>query len=150
MDAWTISNPINSPTSDLNFESAFSMPRRVSYDHTSHGSRSPTAVSPVAIVRPIPVPSKKSTSPTRSAGSQASSSSPPSRKPSRKSPIAAKTAETKIRKQSQAGKPEGEKRVGKRKGPLKPDQRKQASEIRKLRACLRCKFLKKTVSSSDP
>ncbi|KAH1426649.1 hypothetical protein KXX32_006070 [Aspergillus fumigatus] len=145
-----ISNPINSPTSDLNFESAFSMPRRVSYDHTSHGSRSPTAVSPVAIVRPIPVPSKKSTSPTRSAGSQASSSSPPSRKPSRKSPIAAKTAETKIRKQSQAGKPEGEKRVGKRKGPLKPDQRKQASEIRKLRACLRCKFLKKTCDKGEP
>jgi hypothetical protein len=145
-----ISNPINSPTSDLNFEPAFSMPRRVSYDHTSHGSRSPTAVSPVAIVRPIPVPSKKSTSPTRSAGSQASSSSPPSRKPSRKSPIAAKTAETKIRKQSQAGKPEGEKRVGKRKGPLKPDQRKQASEIRKLRACLRCKFLKKTCDKGEP
>ncbi|GIC90865.1 Zn(II)2Cys6 transcription factor domain-containing protein [Aspergillus udagawae] len=145
-----ISNPINSPTSDLNFESAFSMPRRVSYDHTSHGSQSPTAVSPVAIVRPIPVPSKKSTSPTRSAGSQASSSSPPSRKPSRKSPIAAKTAETKIRKQSQAGKPEGEKRVGKRKGPLKPDQRKQASEIRKLRACLRCKFLKKTCDKGEP
>ncbi|GIK03318.1 hypothetical protein Aspvir_007387 [Aspergillus viridinutans] len=145
-----ISNPINSPTSDLNFESAFSMPRRVSYDHTSHGSQSPTAVSPVAIVRPIPVPSKKSTSPTRSAGSQASSSSPPSRKPSRKSPIAAKTAETRIRKQSQAGKPEGEKRVGKRKGPLKPDQRKQASEIRKLRACLRCKFLKKTCDKGEP
>jgi hypothetical protein len=46
------------------------------------------------------------------------------------------------------GKPENtEKRIGKRKGPLKPDQRKQASEIRKLRACLRCKFLKKTVST---
>ncbi|EAW10482.1 Zn(II)2Cys6 transcription factor domain-containing protein [Aspergillus clavatus NRRL 1] len=145
-----ISNPINSPSSDTNFESAFSMPRRVSYDHTSHGSRSPTAVSPVAIVRPMPVPSKKSTSPTRSAGTQSSSSSPPSRKPSRKSPIAAKTAETKIRKQSQTGKPEGEKRVGKRKGPLKPDQRKQASEIRKLRACLRCKFLKKTCDKGEP
>lgn len=143
-----LSNPTNSPTSDTNLESPFNtVNRRVSFDHTSHGSQSPTAVSPVAIVRPIPVPIKKSSSPTRSPTSQSSaSSSPPSRKPSRRSPIAAKTAETKVRKQSQNGKPESEKRVGKRKGPLKPDQRKQASEIRKLRACLRCKFLKKTVS----
>ncbi|KAI5298116.1 hypothetical protein KEM55_003794 [Ascosphaera atra] len=42
------------------------------------------------------------------------------------------------------------KRVGKRTGPLKPDQRKQASEIRKLRACLRCKFLKKTCDKGEP
>ncbi|KAF9890180.1 hypothetical protein FE257_006341 [Aspergillus nanangensis] len=148
-----ISNPINSPGSDSNFESAFNntMNRHVSYDHTSHGSQSPTAVSPVAIVRPIPVPVKKQPSPTRSSGSShTSSASPPSRKPSRKSPIAAKTAETKVRKQSQSGKPETEKRVGKRKGPLKPDQRKQASEIRKLRACLRCKFLKKTCDKGEP
>ncbi|KAL4891067.1 hypothetical protein BDV59DRAFT_194530 [Aspergillus ambiguus] len=148
-----ISNPANSPGSDAHFDAAFANPlaRRVSYDHTSHGSQSPTAVSPVAIVRPIPVPVKKSSSPTRSAGSsQASSASPPSRRPSRKSPIAAKTAETKVRKQSQSGKPETEKRIGKRKGPLKPDQRKQASEIRKLRACLRCKFLKKTCDKGEP
>ena len=37
------------------------------------------------------------------------------------------------------------KKVGKRKGPLLPEQRKQACEIRKLGACLRCKYLKKTV-----
>ncbi|RKF83886.1 hypothetical protein GcM3_006014 [Golovinomyces cichoracearum] len=43
-----------------------------------------------------------------------------------------------------------EKRVGKRRGPLLPQQRKQASEIRKLRACLRCKFLKKTCDTGDP
>lgn len=42
------------------------------------------------------------------------------------------------------------KRIGKRTGPLKPDQRKQASEIRKLRACLRCKFLKKTCDKGEP
>jgi hypothetical protein len=49
------------------------------------------------------------------------------------------------------GKPENtEKKIGKRKGPLKPDQRKQASEIRKLRACLRCKFLKKTCDKGEP
>lgn len=145
-----VSNPANSPTSDTNLDLPYStMKRRVSFDHTSHGSQSPTAVSPVAMVRPIPVPNKKSASPSRSPASQSASSfsaSPPSRKPSRRSPIAAKTTETKVRKHSQSGKPDSEKRVGKRKGPLKPDQRKQASEIRKLRACLRCKFLKKTVS----
>lgn len=154
-----IAHPISSPSSenniDLNFNAALSFAgtsppsnavvRRGS--QSSPGSRSPSAVSPSAMVRPIPI--KKSTSPTRSSGSQ-SSASPPSRKPSRKSPIAAKTSETKVRKQSQAGKPDTEKRVGKRKGPLKPDQRKQASEIRKLRACLRCKFLKKTCDKGEP
>lgn len=50
-----------------------------------------------------------------------------------------------IRRPSQVQKSETEKRVGKRRGPLNPDQRKQACEIRKLGACLRCKFLKKTV-----
>ncbi|KAL2835144.1 hypothetical protein BDW59DRAFT_137224 [Aspergillus cavernicola] len=145
-----VSNPVNSPCSETHFESSFNSPvnRRVSYDHTSHGSQSPTAVSPAAIVRPIQVPAKKHSSPTRSA---TSSSSPPSRKPSRKGPIAAKTGETKVRKQSQNGKSETtEKKVGKRKGPLRPDQRKQASEIRKLRACLRCKFLKKTCDKGEP
>ncbi|RAL60202.1 hypothetical protein DID88_000823 [Monilinia fructigena] len=43
-----------------------------------------------------------------------------------------------------------EKRVGRRRGPLLPEQRKQASEIRKLRACLRCKFLKKTCDKGEP
>lgn len=149
-----ISNPIGSPTSDSFFDSPYnanlSMHRRVSSDHISRGSQSPTAVSPVAVVQPIPVPGKKVSSPTRSSGSP-SSASPPSRKLSRKSPIAAKTAETKVRKQSQSSKSETtEKKIGKRKGPLKPDQRKQASEIRKLRACLRCKFLKKTVRAVVP
>ncbi|KAL4932698.1 Zn(II)2Cys6 transcription factor domain-containing protein [Aspergillus undulatus] len=144
-----VSNPVNSPCSDTNFESSFNSPihRRVSFDHTSHGSQSPTAISPAAIVRPIQVPGKKASSPTRS---PTASSSPPSRKPSRKSPIAAKTAETKVRKQSQGKSETTEKKVGKRKGPLRPDQRKQASEIRKLRACLRCKFLKKTCDKGEP
>lgn len=168
-----IANPISSPSSETHIDLPYNhhhhhhhhhhaslslsgtspistnMIPRTNDEHSSPGSRSPSAVSPSAMVRPIPVPIKKSTSPTRSSGSQ-SSASPPSRKPSRKSPIAAKTAETKVRKQSQTGKPETEKRVGKRKGPLKPDQRKQASEIRKLRACLRCKFLKKTCDKGEP
>lgn len=137
------SNPLNSPTSDLEME----FKRRVSCDLVSQSSSSPTAVSPVALVRPMPV--KKSASPSRSPKSLASSSgSPPTRKPSRRSPIAAKTGETKVRKSQGKSDQPTEKRIGKRKGPLNPDQRKQASEIRKLRACLRCKFLKKTVSPS--
>jgi hypothetical protein len=144
-----ISHSMNSPGSESNIESEYNIvsARGMSCGRSSHGSSSPTTVSSIAFVRPISVPTKKSSSSSHSPISQASSS-PPSRKPSRKSPIAAKATETKVRKQSQTGKPESEKRVGKRKGPLKPDQRKQASEIRKLRACLRCKFLKKTVSLS--
>lgn len=44
----------------------------------------------------------------------------------------------------------GDKKVGRRRGPLGPDQRKSAHEIRKLRACIRCKFLKKTCDKGDP
>lgn len=159
-----ISHPVTSPSCESNLDSEFDIVvssnninnnnhnhsynnnnnRRVSSDLSSHGSTSPAAVSPVAIVRPMPVLTKKHNSPTRSPKSSASGS-PPTRKTSRKSPIAAKNSDTRVRKQAQTGKPETEKRIGKRKGPLKPDQRKQASEIRKLRACLRCKFLKKTV-----
>ena len=125
---------------------------RLSIDH---GSQSSAAVSPIAITRPIPVPipAKKATSPVRSPGSQSSSSaasSPTNKKATRKSPIS-KATEKVIKKASQSSKPETtEKKVGRRKGPLRPDQRKQASEIRKLRACLRCKFLKKTCDKGEP
>jgi hypothetical protein len=43
-----------------------------------------------------------------------------------------------------------EKRIGRRRGPLKPEQRQSAHEIRKLRACIRCKFLKKVCDKGDP
>lgn len=149
--SWVNVSPgiMHSPSGDSALEfDATAVTRRVSCDSASQSS---AAVSPVAIVRPIPVPSaKKASSPIRSPTSQ-SSTSPTGRKASRKSPVASKASETKIRKQSQMSKPENtEKRVGKRKGPLKPDQRKQASEIRKLRACLRCKFLKKTCDKGEP
>ncbi|KAM5441951.1 hypothetical protein MferCBS31731_002780 [Microsporum ferrugineum] len=162
-----VSPHMHSPGSEsaLEFDYGVPLPRRVSCDLISHGSISPTAVSPIAMVRPMPVLTKKQTasSPARSPKSSSSASSasgqvsasgsPPSRKQSRKSPIAAKNAETKVRKQSTGGKDgsgTGEKKIGKRKGPLRPDQRKQASEIRKLRACLRCKFLKKTCDKGEP
>lgn len=157
-----VSYPVHSPTSETSLEGPFGsnqVSRRVSYDYTSPGSLSPTAVSPVAVTHPVPVPAnRKGSSPTAasslhshtsSSSSSSSSASSSTRKQSRRSPIAAKSADTRVRKNSQNGKSDADKRVGKRKGPLKPDQRKQASEIRKLRACLRCKFLKKTVSKPD-
>ncbi|EAS35212.2 C6 zinc finger domain-containing protein [Coccidioides immitis RS] len=149
-----VSHAMHSPSSSestLESEYNASFQRRVSSDLASHASSSPpTAVSPVTMTRPIPMLVKKSGATSLSRSPKQAAGSPPSRKPSRKSPIAAKNADTKVRKQTDPNKPEKEKRVGKRKGPLKPDQRKQASEIRKLRACLRCKFLKKTCDKGEP
>jgi len=144
------SQAVYSPTtlSDSDYEYA-AHSHRLSIDH---GSAHSVGVNPSALVRPIPIPSMKGSSPTaRSPGSQGSASSP-GRKPSRKSPIAAKSTDKVMKKSAQSGggKVDGEKRVGRRKGPLRPEQRKQASEIRKLRACLRCKFLKKTCDKGEP
>jgi hypothetical protein len=115
-----------------------------------HGSIPSAGVDPNVLVRPITIPSAKSSSPSmRSPGSQGSANSP-GRKGSRKSPTSARSTDKVIKKSAAPGKGEGEKRVGRRKGPLRPEQRKQASEIRKLRACLRCKFLKKTCDKGEP
>jgi hypothetical protein len=123
-------------------------------DHDYHNYISPNqSVSPpLARVEPVeikPSPSSSS-SPTSSA-----MSSPPTRR--RKSPSAAAGAvakPAKITKKQPAHTTkkdvQGEKRVGRRRGPLGPDQRLRAHEIRKLRACLRCKFLKKTCDKGDP
>jgi hypothetical protein len=104
-------------------------------------------VSPAAAVAPVPI----RVSPAgRSA--PAGTSSPPARRNSapRKSPTA-KATKPVIRRTSNGKKDNNtEKRVGRRRGPLLPEQRKQASEIRKLRACLRCKFLKKTCDKGEP
>ena len=145
-----IPSPGTESGGEFDYHAAHAHTHRHSVDH---GSQASGTVSPVTMVRPIPVPvpNKKATSPVRSPGSQGSSSptSPTNRKASRKSPIA-KATEKVIKKASQVAKPDTEKKVGKRKGPLRPEQRKQASEIRKLRACLRCKFLKKTCDSGSP
>ena len=110
--------------------------------------------SPPAIVTSIPPRSmtvKKSMSPQRSPIS-AGKGSPPTRRQSRKN-TSPKTTKSIIQRrpvQPPKSAPEtSEKKIGRRKGPLRPEQRKQASEIRKLGACLRCKFLKKTVSFID-
>jgi hypothetical protein len=146
-----VPHAVHSPSSDSNPDPDHRCPRPLQLPAEST-AQSSLHVSPAASVRPILVPLRKSTSkpasPIRSPGSH-TSSSPTSRRPARKSPIA-KATEKVIKKTSQVAKSETEKRVGKRKGPLRPEQRKQASEIRKLRACLRCKFLKKTCDKGEP
>jgi hypothetical protein len=110
-------------------------------DHHSH-----EIISPAAAVAPVEIkmPSARATT--------SGNSSPPARRNSggaaRKSPTA-KATKPVIRRTSN-GKKDTEKRVGRRRGPLLPEQRKQAGEIRKLRACLRCKFLKKTCDKGEP
>lgn len=104
-------------------------------------------VSPAAVVPPVPIKTASSSS------SSGSGNTSPSRRSSggvRKSPIAKNT--TKVIRRTSTGKKDGngEKKIGRRRGPLLPEQRKQASEIRKLRACLRCKFLKKTCDKGEP
>lgn len=94
-------------------------------------------------VKPIRI--KTSSSPHRSPTSTGRIS-PPGRRQSKKT--SGRATNRTIRRPSLIPKIETEKRVGRRKGPLRPEQRKQASEIRKLGACIRCKFLKKTVSAS--
>ena len=98
-------------------------------------SMTPPAVKPLRI--------KTSSSP-QSSPTSTGRISPPGRRQSRKHPNS-RTAKPAARRAPPLPKPETEKRVGRRKGPLKPEQRKQAGEIRKLGACIRCKFLKKTV-----
>ena len=106
----------------------------------------PVKVRPVSM---ISLPTSSSSSPT--------ATSPPSRR--RKTlmgpaPPPAKTTKPLIKKNTSSAivksSAAADKRVGRRRGPLRPDQRQQAHEIRKLRACLRCKFLKKTCDKGDP
>ena len=135
--------------------------RQVSdYEHDSNcgHSHEHSSVSSSPAVSPVPVTSTSTAlvvHPSSSSSSASSPVSPPIRR--RKSPTNASTKNTKavIKKaiSPSTTKKDGtttEKRVGRRRGPLRPDQRQQAHEIRKLRACLRCKFLKKTCDKGDP
>lgn len=119
--------------------------RNCFHGESSH-QHSHDIISPAAAVAPVPIKMSPSTRTTPS-----SASSPPARRNSapRKSPTA-KATKAVIRRTTSNGKKDTEKRVGRRRGPLLPEQRKQASEIRKLRACLRCKFLKKTCDKGEP
>ncbi|KAL6707691.1 hypothetical protein ACN47E_003812 [Coniothyrium glycines] len=118
------------------------------HDFANYISPNQSVSPPMTRVEPIQI--KQSASSTASPTSSAVSS-PPARR--RKSPVGAKPAKTIVKKtpaHSTKKDATGEKRVGRRRGPLRPDQRLQAHEIRKLRACLRCKFLKKTCDTGDP
>lgn len=128
--------------------------------HHSH-THSHEIISPTAGIAPMPIRATASNRSSPASGSgvgsitgSSSSVSPPVRKTTapRKSPIAKPPTKAVIRRTASNGKKDGtgEKKVGRRRGPLLPEQRKQASEIRKLRACLRCKFLKKTCDKGEP
>ncbi|KAI9825203.1 MAG: hypothetical protein M1826_007060 [Phylliscum demangeonii] len=106
----------------------------------------PGPASPAAVVAPVPI----RPGPTESGmGPAPLATSPPARRAARKSPPT-KPAKPAVRRPSHPPRKEAEKRVGRRRGPLSSEQRKQAGEIRKLRACLRCKFLKKTCDKGEP
>lgn len=139
---------IGSPTSDSMGEIDFSSDTREYQGYSRKIKQEPQQSSPPAIVSSTsvkPLRIKTSTSPQRSPTSTGRVSPPGKRQP-RKSNHGKATKPT-IRRQNQGPKVETEKRVGRRKGPLRPDQRKQACQIRKLGACLRCRFLKKPVST---
>ncbi|KAI1211323.1 uncharacterized protein F4807DRAFT_419879 [Annulohypoxylon truncatum] len=113
-------------------------------------------ISPAAAVEPVPIKSSTSNRPSPASGSGVAS--PPHNNSARrnsgpkKNPNAVQKSTKSVIRRTSNGKKDGtvEKKVGRRKGPLLPEQRKQASEIRKLRACLRCKFLKKTCDKGEP
>jgi hypothetical protein len=124
-----------------------------SENHHSH-----ELVSPSSAVAPMSIKSTSSSPPSCRPSPGSGVASPPTvtavrrnSGPRKTAGAIAKTTKSVTRRISN-GKKDGtvEKKVGRRKGPLLPEQRKQASEIRKLRACLRCKFLKKTCDTGEP
>ncbi|PNS20900.1 hypothetical protein CAC42_2831 [Sphaceloma murrayae] len=162
--------PMHSPISEHNtFDTlrGYAVPRLMtdhhhhSYcDHDGSAVQSPEespAVSPSsASARPVPNVRSRPLSSSSSSISSTGTSPPLRRRrsPTEQSAIA-KTTKPAIKKADSGASRKSagtgsEKRVGRRRGPLRPDQRQQAHEIRKLRACLRCKFLKKTCDKGDP
>ena len=146
-----VPNAISSPGTDSIGDVDLHYDQCYNHDHNQHEEdvkprpRRPAVVTS-STSRPITI--KQSPSSQRSSPSTVGKSSPPTRKPSRKN-TSTKTLKSVARRPSQIPKVDSEKRIGRRKGPLRPEQRKQAGEIRKLGACLRCKFLKKTVRTGS-
>ncbi|KAF2765540.1 hypothetical protein EJ03DRAFT_279868 [Teratosphaeria nubilosa] len=145
---WPMSSPHDFHGSDWleqqYVQQAHALPINAHQHHTSPTSS--LAVSPTTGVPTVYHSSGySSTSPTSSGPM-----SPPVRR--RKSPLEGKTTKAVIKKVSNSTRKDAtaEKKVGRRRGPLRQDQRQQAHEIRKLRACLRCKFLKKTCDKGMP
>jgi hypothetical protein len=150
---WPLSSPHDEFHSQDYIDSQYlqSQGFAIANQERGHQQSSPTsslAVSPTAGAVALSYASagSSSTSPTSSGPT-----SPPLRR--RKSPSESTSKVTKaVVKKSPTSRKDsnGEKKIGRRRGPLRPDQRQQAHEIRKLRACLRCKFLKKTCDKGEP
>ena len=143
-----VTNAAGSPTSDCAGETYLSA------SHSSKPINSPvikqepqdsSPVLPRATVKSVMIKPGSPRTTDRKLSPPSGRMSPPARKQSKKG--VGKTSKPAIRKQTSPVKSEIEKKVGRRKGPLRPEQREQACQIRKLGACLRCKYLKKTVSS---
>ena len=134
--------PMGSPTSDTGLDLAVhrSQPQPIRSQRAQQSSPTEQSYSS------SPSSSSSPTSPTSGSPTQRRKKEPAS-KPVAKGGVKKTTSSTTTIKK---GVNDKEKRVGRRKGPLRPDQRAQAGEIRKLRACLRCKFLKKTCDKNDP
>lgn len=151
--SWSLvdhSNAISSPGTDSvgDFDLYPEHAQHVDHTHAHVDYREPSKSPAITTSLPVqPIDIRKPSSPQRSPISSGKGS-PPGRRQSRKN-TNPKLTKPIIQKPSQVPKVETEKRVGRRKGPLRPEQRKQACEIRKLGACLRCKFLKKTVSPTS-
>lgn len=138
---------ISSPGSDFDLIPEHP-PHQHAYNHQLEDlieRPNPPPLTTNTLQRPIDIPRPFSPQPSP----VSTKSSPPGRRQVRKSPYA-KAAKNIIQKSSQAPKDETAKKVGKRKGPLRPEARKAACEIRKLGACLRCRFLKKTCDKGEP
>lgn len=138
---------ISSPGSDFDWIPEYAPPQHtLNHQHEDFIERPiPPPLMTTTLQKPIDIarPSSPRLSPESTKSSQSG------RRQTRKSPYA-KTAKTTIKKPSEAPKDETAKKVGKRKGPLRPEARKAACEIRKLGACLRCRFLKKTCDKGEP
>ncbi|KAK7544573.1 uncharacterized protein J3D65DRAFT_610021 [Phyllosticta citribraziliensis] len=149
--------PMHSPQSEVEFPPhamQHGMHHHHHHDHELDHYQSPAySVSPPS-TSAQPYAIKQSASSSSSPTSSDISSPPASRR--RKSPTnsieaaTSKVTKTIVKKPAGSAKRDDTKKIGKRRGPLRPDQRQQAHEIRKLRACLRCKFLKKTCDKGDP
>ncbi|KAF2400694.1 hypothetical protein EJ06DRAFT_476810 [Trichodelitschia bisporula] len=120
----------------------------------AHSAASRDASSAVIIRTPQAIAASPSSSSSTSPSASSAGSPKARRRNSPISPIGVTTPKTIVKKKAPAsassGKEKAEKKVGRRRGPLRPEQRQQAHEIRKLRACLRCKFLKKVCDKGDP
>ena len=145
-----VPNAISSPGTDSLGDIDLHYDYCQSHDHSQYEDDAKARPKRPAVVTSVsqPIHIKKSFSPQRSPTSSGKSTSP-IRRQSRKTNNT-KSLKAVARRPSQVPKVDSEKRIGRRKGPLRPEQRKQAGEIRKLGACIRCKFLKKTVSLAIP